>query len=366
MLNLTVSFIASLVINLFIVRYGSGRRSIAADSDLQGVQKFHTRPVPRIGGLAIMAACWLAVAALWPRDGYLAGQLTTLLLASLIAFASGLAEDITKKVRPFVRLIATAAAALLGCTLAGAIIPRVDVALIDGWMAHWPVLAVVLSVVCVAGMVNAVNIIDGFNGLASVTAILMFMSLGYVAFKVGDPFVLGGALIMIGAILGFFLWNYPNGMVFLGDGGAYLLGFVLAELGILLVARNPQVSAWYPALLFIYPIFETVFSIYRKKYLRGISPGVPDGVHLHMLIYKRVIRWAIGKRNARVLLRRNAMTSPYLWALALIAVMPATIFWAQKYVLVGFLLGFILVYCLLYRAIVRFRTPKWLVLHRTH
>ncbi|MFX8504485.1 glycosyl transferase, partial [Acinetobacter baumannii] len=82
---------------------------------------------------------------------------------------------------------------------------------------------------------NAINIIDGFNGLASMVAMMMFVSLAYVAFQVGDPLIITAAFAMIGAILGFFIWNFPAGHIFLGDGGAYLIGFILAECGILLV-----------------------------------------------------------------------------------------------------------------------------------
>ena len=73
---------------------------------------------------------------------------------------------------------------------------------------------------------------------------------------------------------------------------------MLGELSIMLVMRNRDVSAWYPVLLFMYPIFETCFSIYRKKFIRGMSPGIPDGVHLRMLVYKRLMRWAVGARIA--------------------------------------------------------------------
>ena len=96
-----------------------------------------------------------------------------------------------------------------------------------------------------------------------------------------------------------------------------------------------------------------------------MSPSMPDGVHLHTLIYKRVIRWAIGTRNARLLTQRNAVTSPYLWALSLVAIVPATVFWDRGLVLMLFLAAFIAVYTWLYTAIVRFRTPRWLVLHRS-
>jgi UDP-N-acetylmuramyl pentapeptide phosphotransferase/UDP-N-acetylglucosamine-1-phosphate transferase len=101
-------------------------------------------------------------------------------------------------------------------------------------------------------------------------------------------------------VLGFFVWNFPAGLIFLGDGGAYLLGFYVAELGVLLVQRNPDCRRCVQLLMCIYPIFETRFSIYRKKYLRGISPGVPDGVHLHSSC-TALMRWSLGARTARTL-----------------------------------------------------------------
>jgi UDP-N-acetylmuramyl pentapeptide phosphotransferase/UDP-N-acetylglucosamine-1-phosphate transferase len=90
----------------------------------------------------------------------------------------------------------------------------------------------------VAGACNALNIIDGTNGLAGGSALLMFTGMAAVAWHVGDTLVLLQAAAMTGALLGFLLWNYPKGKVFLGDGGAYFIGFMYAELAIQVVARN--------------------------------------------------------------------------------------------------------------------------------
>jgi UDP-N-acetylmuramyl pentapeptide phosphotransferase/UDP-N-acetylglucosamine-1-phosphate transferase len=181
-----------------------------------------------------------------------------------------------------------------------------------------------------------------------------------VAFQVGDDLVMWLALAGAGAIAGFFILNFPLGLIFLGDGGAYFLGFYVAELAILLINRNPQVSPMFVLLVCIYPIFETLFSIYRKKFLKGISPGVPDGVHLHMLLYRRIMRWAVGRRGKRSLERRNSMTSPYLWMLCMLAVVPAMLFWRHTEVLAVCIGLFALTYVLVYRSIVRFRTPWFL------
>eukprot|EP01032_Pedospumella_encystans_P012647 gene12647-14619_t len=127
------------------------------------------------------------------------------------------------------------AAALLAYFLLDARLDRID------WpFSVWPLaiwLALPLSVLAVAGIANAINIIDGFNGLASVVTICMLLSLGYVALQVNDMFVLVAALMVAGATAGFLIWNYPVGLIFLGDGGAYFIGFMLGELALLLVVQ---------------------------------------------------------------------------------------------------------------------------------
>jgi UDP-N-acetylmuramyl pentapeptide phosphotransferase/UDP-N-acetylglucosamine-1-phosphate transferase len=222
--------------------------------------------------------------------------------------------------------------------------------------------AVLVTMFVVTGVANSVNIIDGFNGLSSMCAMLILGAVAYVAFQVDDVSVMWLALAGVGALLGFFVWNYPAGLVFLGDGGAYFVGFYVAEVSILLLHRNPQVSPMFPLLACIYPVFETLFSIYRRRVLRDQSPGVPDGIHLHSLIYRRVVRWAAGAREAKSLTRRNSATSPYLWLLCMCAVVPAMLFWDSTAALAGFILIFSVGYTVLYWRIVRFRSPRWLLL----
>jgi UDP-N-acetylmuramyl pentapeptide phosphotransferase/UDP-N-acetylglucosamine-1-phosphate transferase len=155
-----------------------------------------------------------------------------LLLCSLPAFLSGLVEDLTKRVSARRRLLFTTVSAALGCWLLGAILPRTAIPGIDLLMP-WTPFAVALTLLCVTGVANSVNIIDGFNGLASMCVLLILLALTYGALQVGDTLVLALALICAGAVLGFLHAQLPAGLIFLGDGGAYLLGFMIAELSVL-------------------------------------------------------------------------------------------------------------------------------------
>jgi UDP-N-acetylmuramyl pentapeptide phosphotransferase/UDP-N-acetylglucosamine-1-phosphate transferase len=359
--QLILCFATSLVATLLLIRY-AGLFSASADSQLSGPQKFHARPVPRVGGLSILVAVVAGTAASHWLDAASAHLHWLLLVCCMPVFLAGLAEDLTKSVSPRRRLFFTAVSAGLGIWLLGALLRRTDLPGLQYLVGFTPV-AVLVTLVVVAGVANAVNIIDGFNGLASMCVMMMMGALAYVAFQVGDEFIGTTALITLGAVLGFFVWNFPAGLIFLGDGGAYLLGFLFGELSVLLIARHDEVSPLFPVLLCGYPIFETVFSIYRKKFLRGMSPGIPDGVHLHMLVYKRLMRWTLGS-SPRQKTARNSMTSPYLWLLCLLSVIPALLFWNSTPWLIVFFVLFALAYVLLYWSIVRFKAPKWLVVRR--
>ncbi|WP_286937937.1 glycosyltransferase [Achromobacter sp. UBA4530] len=363
MLYLLVAFIASLVFTLLVLRFNALHGKFTADHETDGVQKYHDKPVPRVGGVSLVfaMACIFVLATL--RESSLSNEPLTLLAVAMPAFLGGLAEDITKRVRVLQRLSLAMLSGMAAYYFLGATLTRLDIIGID-WLLQFGPISFIVTAVAIAGAANAINIIDGYNGLAAVVSAMIFAGFAYVSYYLGDRLLLVTCVGMIGAILGFLLWNYPRGLIFLGDGGAYFIGFMIGTVSVLMLARHPNVSAWFPLLLCIYPVFETLFSIYRKKWLRGVSPGAPDGVHLHMLIYKRVVRWAVGSRELRHRNQRNSMTSPYLWLLSSMAVIPAVLFWQMPYVLMACAAAFSITYVLLYRKLVLFRMPRWMIIKK--
>lgn len=356
------AFFCSFVIGVLLVRFRHLHDRFSCDDDLDGVQKFHAIPVPRIGGISVMLGLIVGVMILVLLTESSLGLL--LLAVAQPAFIAGLAEDLTKRVGPLARLLATFLAAALGFWLLDAGLSRLDLPGVDQLLAsHW-LLSLLFTVFAVGGVAHSINIIDGYNGLAGMVSVFILMALAYVAFKVHDLQLVGLCFAAAGSVLGFLLWNFPRGAIFAGDGGAYLIGFLIAELAVLLVARHSEVSPWFPLLLVIYPVFETLFSIYRRKFLQGRPVGAPDALHLHQMVYRRLVRWMVGSKEARHMTRRNSMTSPYLWALSSLSVVPAMLFWNNSLVLMGCAALFVLMYLYLYRMIVRFRAPRWMVLHR--
>lgn len=363
MIILIGACLGAALVTLLLVHSSSKHAHLSSDHEQSGPQKFHAHPVPRIGGIGIFIGALAGLTILCLVEFAQSWLLLSLMGCALPAFLSGLAEDVTKNVSPRRRLFFTCISALLALIFVDGLVDRSGITYIDSLLAL-PLVAPLVTILSIAGITNAVNIIDGFNGLASMCVMLILLAICYVAYQVGDKQIYFASLIIFGAVLGFFIFNFPAGLIFLGDGGAYFLGFMVAELAVLLFHRNPSVSPMFALLICIYPTFETLFSIYRKKFIRKMSPGIPDGVHLHMLVYKRLMRWAIGRKDAKALTRRNSFTSPYLWVLCTLSVVPAVLFWNNTPLLVVFILIFSASYVAIYWKIVRFRAPRWLVVRK--
>jgi UDP-N-acetylmuramyl pentapeptide phosphotransferase/UDP-N-acetylglucosamine-1-phosphate transferase len=348
---------ASTFTGYLIVRYEALHANWSHDPVEVGPQKFHASPTPRIGGLGVMAGLFVCGAALLAiEQGASGDQFGYLLFASLPAFLGGITEDVTKNVGVSIRLALTMLAAACGVWLLGAVIPRLDVPGIDT-LLRWTPFAIAFTIFAVGGVANAINIIDGYNGLAAGHAVIVLAAMAFVSAQVGDSFLFTAALAMVGALLGFLVWNYPRGKIFLGDGGAYLLGFWMAEFSVLLVARHPEVSPWFPMLLLVYPIFETLFSIYRRKVIQGVSPGQPDRSHMHQVIYLRLMRARADVSDPASIIRLNNMVAPFSWLMTLCCAIPAMVLWKETRWLVTASTIFCLGYLLLYRQFSRSKAP---------
>jgi UDP-N-acetylmuramyl pentapeptide phosphotransferase/UDP-N-acetylglucosamine-1-phosphate transferase len=352
-------FLSTLVVCGLLIHFQSWHLRLSADNNFDGPQKFHTRSTPRIGGVGIFIGLLVPVVTLIFSNDDLAISCFYLMLASLPVFIAGLTEDLTKVVGVKWRLVAGFLSGIAFLTLFDIDAIRLDIIYLDALLQN-PWITLLFLSIAIAGLSNAYNIIDGFNGLASMVGIISLLAILYVASQVGDSLVITLAMIGIAAIAGFFLWNYPRGLLFLGDSGAYLIGFWIACASILLVVRHTSVSPWFALMVNAYPIFETLFTMWRRSVHQGKSMGCPDGAHFHSLIYRRVMRWAHEGDSKTHVNLRNSKTSPVLWILSSLGVVPAALWWNSSTILMVSALFFILLYVYLYRKIVRFRTPRWL------
>ena len=338
-----ITLLASVV--LVLTQCWHGRFSL--DGTL-GVQKFHTRPTPRIGGVAIAAGLL--------GSHYMASDdvreiLSPMLLAAIPAFGAGLLEDLTKKVGVLPRLLATMVSGAFAWYLTSVAMQNTGVAPLD-WLLSFTPLAVLFTAFAVGGVANAVNIIDGFNGLASGAVAIMLGAMGLMALNLGDAPLATVCLALTVVTLGFAASNWPLGKIFLGDGGAYLLGFLLAWVAVLLPMRHPEINAWATMLACAYPVLEVGFSYRRKSKRAGHSPGQPDKVHLHMLINRRIIRKVFPHWSPAM---QNGMTSPISWACTALPAAWAVYFAQNTSMLILGFGGVIFAYAAFYARLTQFR-----------
>jgi UDP-N-acetylmuramyl pentapeptide phosphotransferase/UDP-N-acetylglucosamine-1-phosphate transferase len=356
LLLVIVTFLISFISTGLIIRYRHLHLALTGDHDQRGAQKFHQIIVPRIGGLAILISFIFAIFFNQLQPIKFLHSLTDITIAALPIFFAGIGEDITKNINIKFRLMCAFISAIFFLQFFSINQLRFDIILIDPFI-QYPWIALLFFSIAIAGLSNAYNIIDGFNGLASMVGIITMIAILYTAFKVQDAFVMYLCIITIGSILGFFIWNYPRGLIFLGDCGAYLIGYLVAVTSILLVVRNQTVSPWFALLVNAYPVFETLFTIWRRRIHQGKNPSIADGAHFHSLIYRRMIRWAY-KDHIHPEYMKNAKTSPYLWALTSIAVIPAILWWSSSWKLIIASICYITLYVFLYYKIVNFKILK--------
>ncbi len=288
-----VGALTSFAFSLLIVLTTRWHGAFSLDES-HGIQKMHAHPTPRIGGLPMLVGL---LAAWWSSPPDLQQRLAPWLLAGIPAFAFGLAEDFTKRVGVTQRLLATMASGVLAWWLSGYALSRVDVWGFDT-LLQWLPFSVVFTAFAVGGVANAINIIDGLNGLASSMVFWALMGLAGVAHRVGDPVLSQTCLLIAACVAGFFFVNWPLGKIFLGDGGSYFLGFSLAWGCVLLIERHANVSAFAALLLCVHPITEVLFSVWRRRQ-RQQHPGHPDRLHFHSLVKRRLMARILSSRSRR-------------------------------------------------------------------
>ena len=267
------AFIISIIILILVIFLTHKHQFFIDKANTQKPQNFHTDSTPRAGGVGILAGMILLF--FFPFG-------LKFLFSIFLAFISGIFEDFHDSLSPTVRLLLQLVAALSAVFLTDSVVTYLGFGVS---LPYW--MGILFSIFAIVGMMNAINIIDGFNGLASGVILLILLSFAIVSYQQNDSNILSIITITIGTTLGFFILNFPKGKIFLGDGGAYLLGFIVAIIGIYLASNYEDISPWYIIAIFIYPVWEVVFSIIRKT-SSGLSPMQPDTYHLHMLIYRQI------------------------------------------------------------------------------
>lgn len=271
-------FLSTLLVALFItLSLIPVLKTVAAKIDavdLPDSRKVHEHPVPRIGGIAMAVAVILPVLLWAPMNTFGKGLVGGVALIVLFGFLDDLFN------LPWgVKFLGQFAAALI-------------VIVFGGLRIHYfgpfgpPTLPVFeglsfgLSLIIIVGATNAINLSDGLDGLAGGITMFSFLCIGFVAFQGGRHLTLMVVMATIGAVLGFLRFNTYPAVIFMGDTGSQLLGFLSIALGMRLVQADPAVSPAFPLLLLGFPVLDTL-TVMTRRILNGKSPFKADRNHFH-------------------------------------------------------------------------------------
>ena len=264
----------------------------------------HQVPVPRLGGVAMaggMVAVVLVFIAFFGSDFVMTSQRWLIVAASLAMFGVGLWDDLFSlgaKRKLLLQLLIASGTYFMGIGISHFRVPLVD-HIIELGVWSWPV-----TVIWLVALTNLINLIDGVDGLAGGICLMLMLLLLYVSNVTGSvPIITAG---MVGAILGFLWFNFPPARIYMGDGGAYFLGFIIGS-STIVTAQKGTIFAGLVAPLFVLalPIIDTSLAILRRG-LRGLPLFRPDRKHIH----HRLLAMGYSRRN--VVLGSYAFTAFFL------------------------------------------------------
>lgn len=254
-------------------------------------RRMHDHPIPRMGGLAIFFGFMLAVLVFVP----ITQQLRGMLLGAVIIVVLGIFDDIYS-LRASFKFMVQIVAALVAVVYGSNVVTVLSNPNVFSANPYWElgILAVPFTVIWVVAITNAVNLIDGLDGLAVGVSTISSMTLLVIALSVSDWPVAVLMAALAGGCIGFMPYNLNPAKIFMGDTGSTFLGFVLAVVSIQgLFKFYTIVSFAVPFLMLGLPIFDTAFAFIRRI-AHGKNPMSPDRSHIH----HRLIDMGLGQKQA--------------------------------------------------------------------
>ena len=309
---MTVSFgVSALTSLLVIVWFARTKTQRFKRNDTSAVQAAHLNPTPRIGGLAIVIALLVAAALSHSAGNWTAFVL--LLVSAMPVFVVGLAEDLGYLASPRKRLLAATVSGAVFIALTGQWVLQTGIPGLDTAL-NWSPFAVAFSLLLAVGISHAFNLIDGLNGLAGFTAFAAALALATIAHQAALTEHRDILLTIAAAVIGFLIFNFPFGKIFLGDSGAYVIGHLLFWMSVSILWNAPDVSPFAMLLIFFWPIADTLLAITRRLSL-GKPIAQPDRLHFHQLIMRGVEIVLLGRKKRRIANPLAALfTLPFVFA----------------------------------------------------
>ncbi|MFC4409581.1 glycosyltransferase family 4 protein [Chungangia koreensis] len=268
-LTLVVAFVASIVLTPIVKRFAVRIGAV----DKPNYRKVHAKIMPRLGGLAIFLAFMIGFLVMRPQDD----AAWAIIVGALIIVATGILDDLFE-ITAKAKLTGQLAAALIVVFWGGLEIPFINLPF--GGELAFGFLNIPLTILWIVGITNAINLIDGLDGLAAGVSTIALITLSGMAIIKGDTFVIVTASILAASTIGFLFYNFHPAKIFMGDTGALFLGFMISVLALSGFKNVTFISLVIPIIMLGVPVSDTFFAIVRR--IREKQPlSAPDKSHLH-------------------------------------------------------------------------------------
>ena len=296
---------------LFVKKYNS---RLLIDNQLNKPQAFHVSPTPIVGGICIFLSSLIIFFYF-----YLFKSITYFEYISFctLFFLLGFADDLKINIKPTIRLALMTAMLILLVKYNNFYLELTGIKFLNNWLAVSKTFSLIFICLCFLFIINGANLIDGYNGLLGIHALIIFLNLFVINFLSENNNLAHLLLLFILILIMFLIFNFPRAKIFLGDSGAYFLGTIIAVSAIKTSIANPTISPFYFCILLFYLFFEVFFSFFRKIIKEKKSPIHPDSKHLHMLLFK-----IFHKKNKNKL-KSNYYVSIIINSIYLILITPA-------------------------------------------
>ena len=321
------------------------RTASAQLKDLNAVQAMHVRPTSRFGGVAVLI---VFVA------GLLAGPyrsdpvvLLSITCVSPIVFV-GVREDAGYHLTPVWRLLAAICSALRAFFGYGLVIENLGFPQFDFLFQHQAV-AIAFTVFVLTGVTHSFNLMDGLHGLCGFTSAVIAVALALISMENQQDVVAQELTLLVAALLGFLILNFPRGLLFLGDAGATSIGFILACVALKLMQSNTDLSPWAIALVFFWPMADTILAIVRRV-TRKQAAMKPDRMHFHHVVMRAFEILVLRKKNRAI---SNPVATVILLPLISAPSIVGVVFWNRDGLALSATVIFAVLFLASYQALVR-------------
>ena len=298
----------------FLLILKKNNPKLLIDDQFGKPQAFHEFPISTAGGTGIFLSLLIVFLnfALYKNIIFF-----EYLSFCILFFLLGFLDDIKVKVKPLTRLILMIIFLITLVKYNNFYVSYTGIEILNNWLENSQIFSLIFICLCFLFIINGANLIDGYNGLLGIHSLIILINLFLVNFFNDNNNLANFLFFQILILLIFLKFNFPKAKIFLGDSGAYFLGTFIAISTIQTSIANPELSPFYFCILLFYLFFEVFFSFFRKLVKEKTSPVQPDEKHLHMLLYKILLK----KNNNK--LKSNYYVSIIINVIYLLLTIPA-------------------------------------------